>query len=363
MRSILLVLGALLVSLAAAMPARAATPAGNAPSADRPAVRLSATLVGRVDSSELRELISEWLGPIGLEVRIASQSTLHVDDVLAADEDPERVRVWLVLADTRRVRLYFADPSAERFLVRDVPLEQGLDEVGREQLAQVLVSAAQAFVERRESTPRASVTQALAPPRAQNGTATVPDGASRAPLTPPAHFYWSVGARYTLALQGPGAVSQAPGATLESALDLTTTRLGALAEVRYELPHRLESADLQVTVSALALRLGLVLALVRVKQRELRVELGAGLDRVLVDPDAREGSAVQPRRSRTHLRPSVGGALAHSWCAGDARLGVGLRADLSFYQAYYDVLLGAERRREIRPWQVQPAAFVMVAWH
>lgn len=356
-----LVFTALLSFQTAATQAAAADTNGADPNAESSVARLSVALVGGVDSAELRALIIEWLQPIGLEVQIVRRNSLAVDEVLATDDDRRRVRVWLGPVNARRVRLYFADPRAERFLVREVPLEHGLDEVGREQLVQVLLSAAQAFVERRESTSRAAVKQSLPPPSVSKPPAQVRTASARATV-PSSRFYWSAGARYALTLRGAGVFAQGPGATFESALELPTTRIGALAMVRYELPHEAESTNLRVTVSALALRFRFLLAFVRAKEREFTLELGGGIDRVLVDPRERDGSVIHPRNSSTHFEPSIGGAVAHFWYLGGARLGAGIDADLSLYQTYYDVLLNDQRRREIRPWQLRPGAFVGVAW-
>jgi len=105
-----------------------------------------------------------------------------------------------------------------------------------------------------------------------------------------------------------------------------------------------------------------LLALVR-PERVWTLELGAGLDRVVIDPGLRAGSTVRPRARGTSDRPSLGLALAHFWYAGDVRFGVGLAADLMLVRASYDVVVDQQSRRELTPWPVQPGAFAGVAFH
>lgn len=359
-----MVVGTLLATQVGVGSARAATPEAVGPAQSETRIRrLSVLLVARIDSPELRALIGEWLEPTGLELSIGAQKALEVDDVLASDVDPERVRVWLTLVGPRLARLYLADPGAARFLVRDVPLEQGLGELGREQLAQVLLSAAQAFVERRESSPRAAVTETLPAPRTKKADDKATALVRRTAATPKRYLYWSVGARYGVALEAPGVFAHGPGATFESAVELPGLQLGVLAEALYELPHRAETDALRIAMSSLALRLRIMLALIRARERKLSLEIGAGLDRPTVEPEARAGSEVQPRARFTYVEPSVGGAVAHYWYGGPLRFGIGIRADFLLHRTHYDILIDGRPRREIRPFQAQPGVFIGAAWN
>jgi hypothetical protein len=94
-------------------------------------------------------------------------SRIEAADVVrrpAEEQGHGRSRVWVDCSRPDRVRLAFADPSLEHFLVRDVPAPRGLGEVTLETLAQVIDSSLSAL----ESDPavgldRAQVTSVLAP--------------------------------------------------------------------------------------------------------------------------------------------------------------------------------------------------------
>ncbi|HEY6723489.1 MAG TPA: hypothetical protein VI197_05630, partial [Polyangiaceae bacterium] len=135
-------------------------------------VQVRVSLVGRAYTHELSELLAEWLLLQRLQARIQPQPRLSLDDLLDSS-DSNSVRVWLTLRSPEQARLYVADARGRRFHVRDVPLDHGLDELGREKVAQVVLASVLAFVERSlPETPLEAVKHALAEAPAEPGTAT-----------------------------------------------------------------------------------------------------------------------------------------------------------------------------------------------
>ncbi len=121
--------------------------------------RIEVNLIGNVAQfDQLEPLIPEWFGQDGLRVETRRQASLLPDEVLASASEGYAVRVWVTMANDRQARAYFSDPAAKRFLVRNVPLRDGLDEFGREQLVQILVASAEAFAAHRVSS---SVTEVV----------------------------------------------------------------------------------------------------------------------------------------------------------------------------------------------------------
>jgi hypothetical protein len=341
--------------------------------------RLYIVLVGSVQQPELERLLDEWLETSGLAVTIVGSRSLDVNTVFAVDRDPVRIRIWLTMPSPNVVRLTFADPQAERFLVRDVPLERSLDELGREQIAQVLLAAAQAFRERREDTPREEVRRALE--QAPQSTSNSDDARTREQRTAAARTAaapasadadagrdaagpvvgWAPGVRYALRFKGPEGVSHGPGFVLESTFAWPTARLGGSIEARYEFAHDVETDEVELSIATLALRVGLVGALGG-ERSGLLGEAGFGLDRDAVKARARAGSNVEPR-SNIDDQHAVFHALVGPYVRwGSFRASFGLRLDVALVRTHYDVIVDGEAKRVLTPWQVQPGTFVGAAW-
>jgi hypothetical protein len=336
--------------------------------------RLYIVLVGGVQQPELERLLEEWLETSGLAVTIVGSRSLDVSTVFAVDRDPVRIRIWLTMPSANVVRLTFADPQAERFLVRDVPLERSLDELGREQIAQVLLAAAQAFRERRENTPREEVRRALEQPppstsksdearTREQRTAAAPASAdtdARREAAGPV-LGWAPGVRYALRFKGPEGVSHGPGLVLESTFAWPTARLGGSIEARYEFAHDVETDEVELSIATLALRVGLVGALGG-ERSGLLGEAGFGLDRDAVKSRARAGSNVAPR-SNIDDQHAVFHVLAGPYVRwGSFRATFGLRLDVALVRTHYDVIVDGEAKRVLTPWQVQPGTYVGAAW-
>lgn len=352
----------------------AAEPA--APPGDSPTEHLYIVLVGDVHRPELERLLEEWLEPSGLTVTIVGSSSLDVRTVFAVDRDPTRIRIWLTMPASNLVRLTFADPQAERFLVRDVPLERSLDELGREQLAQVLLAASQAFRERREDTPREQVERALEQPPDRVGSNDVArangsrKGAPGADSPPPSgadgreagpSLGWAPSARYAMRYKGPEGVSHGPGIVLESTFAWPRARLGGSIEARYEFAHHVQTDDVLLSISTLALRVGLVGAL-GAERSGLLGEVGFGLDRDAIETHARTGSNVEPRPATDdqHALVYAGAGPYFRW--GRLRASLGLSVDVALVRTHYDVIAEGKPVRVLTPWQVQPGAFASAAW-
>jgi len=103
--------------------------------------RVDLILVGDgARSPVLGRKVASWFGA-ETAVSVSAKSTLEPNLVLAPS-DHVGVRVWLWVRSPSAVRLFFSvEPALHaptRYLVTDVPLDRGLDELGAEQLAQVV---------------------------------------------------------------------------------------------------------------------------------------------------------------------------------------------------------------------------------
>jgi hypothetical protein len=271
--------------LAAVLPAAAAP--GEAPAVDIVVVGSAA------DFARVRELAQKT--PDNGRDTFTRADTFEPAQILAP-APAGRVRCWVDLRGAGRARLYFSAASSDRFLVRDVELSGGFDEVGRAALAEVLDLSIEALLENdRAGLSRAEAETLLAPPPAPPPPPPAPRPsplASAPSLTRQAtHLEW--GAFYAAqALSAEVAIAHGPGASvlLVRELEREETRrfLAGWLTAQYRLPERERAAQTGVRLDTLALRGGVELG-----RRRWAARLGVGADFVHVTPEA-PAPAVTP---------------------------------------------------------------------
>jgi hypothetical protein len=97
----------------------------------------------------------------GNQARFRRGERLDLEGLLHSGAGDALVRCYVDLSHPGRAELYFADRTAERFLVRQVALPDGLDELGRETLGQVLTLSVSALLENEAATLSRDETRAL----------------------------------------------------------------------------------------------------------------------------------------------------------------------------------------------------------
>ena len=113
------------------------------------------------DSPELAAVLSELLQRQDVGVRFVRQEKLDTGELLSGKDD-WAVRVFLELRGPREAALYFRGPRARRYLLRRLELREGLDEVGRELVAQVVASSVDSLLRSSEGMTRSEMRVALA---------------------------------------------------------------------------------------------------------------------------------------------------------------------------------------------------------
>jgi hypothetical protein len=177
-----LLAAATLAAVSAARPGTAAAEAG------RSAVIVLLGDAG--DSPELVALLTELLQRQDVAVRFERQRKLNTDELLAGKDD-RAVRIFLELRGPREATLYFRSPRARRYMLRPLELRAGLDEVGRELVAQVVASSVDSLLRSSEGMTRSEMRAALARDRAAPAgpapatPASASDASSPAPAAPP----------------------------------------------------------------------------------------------------------------------------------------------------------------------------------
>jgi len=304
-------------------------------------------------STGVRRLLTEWLGAGGRQVEMQRVASLKPESVLERSAERGTLRVWVVLATSERALLYFADPASQQFLVREVPLRNALDELGREQIAQILVASLQAFVEHHtSSTPEecvgpcrssASPAAAIAPRTGrQQRRQPSPRESRRARRFPLA------GARSSGALcgeaQGPRGHRPRPGSLLGVARAASRVRWDLAAKAQYELPTEGRGQRIVVSTQAIAFRLA-ALAESRVGHHfAWGAELGGGFDYVTFSP--RPSAGVLPRPGGSDLRPVAVTALRGSIGFPDWRLSLTAGITTVLVERHYDLVVSGKPERD-----------------
>src|SRR5690606_13347852 len=185
--------------------------------------------------------------------------------------------IWLILLDQGDARFYFANPASERFFVRDVSLPGGLDELGRETIAQILLSSASALLDHHIETALSTISRKLAerptpphepqrPPTATTEQRPAPSepqrssAAQRAPLgeapETPSGGDWRGGVSYQAAYPGMGHVEHRASLSLYALTDYQHLCIGLVAAGHYQFPYTAAGEHVDIEIAAQGLRLG-----------------------------------------------------------------------------------------------------------
>jgi hypothetical protein len=307
-------------------------------------VPVELTVVGSAaDLLRVRSVIEPW--PIGGSVphwvRTARFSPIEI--LQAIHDSRAVVRCWIDVSDQqrarRRARLYFAAPSGQQFLVRDVELSKSFDELDRESLSSVLELSIKALLDNQaigltreqaravlatrepsveapsapsepsaKTSPTTSPTTSSTPqptPRGQ-GESAPPSSSDSPPPEPAPTLAESArlteppvaqrGARAPLALRfgvsgfyaaqslgGGLPLAHGPGLLLEASGDRDRPGLGLWLSGQYRWPARYVGTSAGADVETVAARAGLAYAL-PVGSVHLGIRLGAGIDATRISP-------------------------------------------------------------------------------
>jgi hypothetical protein len=337
------------------------------------------TLVGSAaESSDLRRLLSEW--DAALEIRLSNQ--LNAGDVLNGPAAKGQLRIWVVLSSPELAIIYFKDPSGERFLVREVPLAAGLDESGRETLAQVISTSARAFADKQVGSSASEVeasfrktgtavqpeapldqTRRFAAPRTGGGRFRVSGRVAliqgRKPATEPVEWRPHLGAFYATTLVRSGDVGHGPGASVGVARISESSRWYLAAQAQYRFPLSIEGELVRLTLRTVALSAVAAWEKSIKKAWFLGFEFGLGVESTGLHATANANSGVTPHPDAFHYRPIAVPCLRAGSDLGPLHLSVSLGAEVSPLQTHYDV---GGSSRIYTPWIVEPRSAIELYW-
>jgi hypothetical protein len=320
--------------------------------------------------------VTSWFAPERFHVSVRRAAFLEPKQVLSPSADAF-VHVWVTLSNKTLARLYFASASSSgvggtSYFLRELRLENGLDEIGAEHVTEVLNLSTQAFVEGQAQSAREELEQTLKAESAPEPSVSPPSAApamtkarpaSSAPPTdsaPGRKPRRSFGARvgYALSYRADEGTWHGPSAAFELTL---WRKLGLRAAAQGALPgqRELEPLELRFYGVAFALAAG------------LRHALGAGidvqwfggpaLDVVRYAPVRALSSDYAPGSAATEARPGLAAGVEALWGSWPV-VALVAQATLPFTKTHYDVVQAETRKVIGRASAVVPTLGVEVGF-
>ena len=320
-----------------------------------------------VGTEEQLDAVRSTIGPTafdGASVRWARATRLEASELL--EQRPEAselgVRAWVDLSDEKNASLYFADRAGERFLVRAVALPEGLSQLGREALGQVLELSVRALLkDDRIGMSRAETSELL------NARAPKPDAPAKKPDTPPEpppptthESDSSLGAEafYGARLfSSDVSVVHGPGLGLGWVTEGPDFRSLLWVTGQYELPRVHGAPEVSVEWTTVRVEGGFGLAFPVADSSFLvggRLGAGADVTSFTPGPGTADGDiTLEPTSVST--APVMSVAVEGMLPLG-TRLSLSARALASFYpiRVHYDVARGDEQSEVLAPYWVRP---------
>jgi hypothetical protein len=327
---------------------------------------------------ELQALLRELLERRGVHTRISEQNGFGREELLRAATPASGVFVFIVPELAGNVGLYFRAPDGERFLLRNVLLRAGFDDVGRELVGQVVETAVASLLHTGDGLTREQAQLALSSdqptsaPLAKANRVEVPAGtvarAARKPAVAPSPPRPSTilegwfALRYgAVALGTELGVAHGPGLELGLGVKRHLLLRSRLTFER-DFPQSFETSRIAAKLTRLRLRVTADAGLPLTGEQLLLVSLGIGQDRLDVKPTAPAGSSVAPAAAFQDQAPVAHGELRYEASLARFRLAVALGADASLVETHYDLAHPTERERVVRPWLVRPSASLALAF-
>jgi hypothetical protein len=360
---------ALLIALFA--PRAGSAQAGSAEDAATPAPAPGDTavvvLIGETQrSSELGAVLSELLLRQGVQPQFLAQPRFSARALLDVDTADARVWVFVALDGPQRARLFFRGPFGQRFMLRELALRAGLDEVGRELIARVVESATAALRHSHEGLSRAQAEADLArselpEPEPQPVPASAPTAVPADRDEPaleraqPPQRAWLIGVR-ALAQSHGADLGVRYGLGLEAgwlALHGGVARLRVRALIEPSLGQAIDDEAVAATVTSWPLRLGLDLGAAS-GVHGVWLGASAGVDWVRVAPDRARDAALSLTEPDAELMFAARAELRYELALHAWLLSAALPLDVAFARKHYDVIAGGAPTKVATPWRVRP---------
>ncbi|HEX2877166.1 MAG TPA: hypothetical protein VHP33_38210 [Polyangiaceae bacterium] len=331
--------------------------------------------------TELRALLLELLGHRGADVEVTTRERFDRHELLGDSAKGQAVRVFVVPGRAGSVGLYFRAPDGARFLVRSVPLRSGFDEVGREQLGQIIETSVTSLLQSSDGMTREEARVALerqasdegdrAPQSAPQGDAPSPTpkrGSDKvsAPVAPAdttgsTTLEGWLAARYGASFNGGGlGVAHGPGVELGFGSLFRRVRVRARGVGQRDFSRQLSASGVAADLASLRLGVALDVGGALGRHQWLFASLGVVREHTQVTPRAATGSSVVPAAAFESTASVAHVELSYELGGSLVRVAVGAGADIGLVETHYDVARDGRRERVATPWLVRPTASIAV---
>ncbi len=372
-----------------APPTAASTPGDTLPAA------VQITLVGAASATDFRARLQSWFDAATV-INVAAAFALDPGTVLGPKSTPG-IHVWVTVPSSRLARLYLVvvapEPTAtQRFLLRDVPLDQGLDELGLERIAQVIHASSLALWHGSEQSPRNEVEQRLeqltatepaseparewsdvpgpddpepaAPAPRESSEPVTPSGtasrADRPPGAPSPSPAVRVALGYGATTRGPEGLAHGPQLDLALLTGTQPLGVGGTLSARYLLPIEAEAEHLAISTTGVRLRAGAASHWTAAERLAFETAVTGGVD--VIAYEARSTAQVRTLPRETEARPVVAVQIGFRVPARDWSLAGAATLDVQLLRTHYDIARAGGPDRVLEPFTAQPGFVVVGSW-
>jgi hypothetical protein len=340
----------------------------------------------------IHALVRELLERDGISVVTSRAETIEAQAILANPGGRASAYIWIDLRRPDEARLYLTSSHGDRIVVRLVPLAEGLDELGKESIGQVVESSALALARGaqigmpREEAARAltAATQPEEPTHKKYATATEVDaGVERASAAAPsvsrgsshaaselgehtdsrsilAPSSYGIEVGYSAAAVLPGlGINHGPelGLVLKWGRGSTRIRIGLSAQ--YSVPVSADSSEVDVLLDGARARLEAGPEFGIGQHAWIGVFGGVGVDFIRVQPQRTFDSTLAPAPSDAFANGTArAGLSAGKRILSSVDIALSMFADFPLAYTHFDVQQGATTSPTLTPWSVQPGLTV-----
>jgi hypothetical protein len=316
-------------------------------------------------ADKLEDLLSELLGRDGVELAFESRERFDPHEVLSPSGAGSDIRVFIDLTEPNLARLYFRAPDGERFLVRSLALDSSTDDLGREQVGQVVESSTLTLLHSQAGLSReqaASAIEAARPEPAKplpvnTSPASKPPRGTSAPAPTPSALHGDVALRYGFESLGDAiALRHGPGIELAVAQSV----LGARVTLERGFEQAIHAPDFAATEQVYSARLLGELGVRVAAHQRAAVAVGGGIDVAHLDPGPPLAVDVTASAPKTHVVPIVRAELRYELTFAPVTVAAAGFTDIACAKTHYDVIEDGNVHRVASLNTLRPGAALVV---
>lgn len=328
-------------------------------------------LVGAADATDLQRVVNELLTREGVDAVFQRAARFSPEALLAAPDRDRRVRVFITLPTPQLARLYMRGPYGQRFLLRELTLRNGIDELGRESIAHVAATSTHALLHSSIGIDRDAVRadldrQGVEASSAPSAVTVVEQPADRdtQPTDSPLSFGVYLGLRDSVRWTGSDL-----GVRWGAGAELGLSEQGSpqwMFRQRLVLEHAvaqsLDVPELLAYVRGSALRLGQDVALVSGVHRGV-LGAAAGIDVLRITPQRAGDPSWSLTKAYTEVVPMMRVELRYELVLPWVFAALAIYGDVALRQLRLSVRDGTQERSVAQaPW-LSPGLALSLGWH